>query len=259
MGGIVIGKLLAVPPVVFRLEWPQDIQRSIVTMDNPMGSITNSDLECAGLLLLWLVIEATVPYLCHKRITLYSDNSPSISWIQWLASRRSIIAMQLIRALALRMQLQQTSPLTTLHIPGKTNHMTDIPSRSFGSNPIWHCKTDLAFVTMYTALFALPSQDSWNVFRFSSAISMRVISILLMKVFVMDEWRRLPGLVSHIGSTGPSLSHLWGWTLTYRTPSMTTGSEPSRGMPQPSDQVTMDGDARSQLLRSVLRSQPLAR
>jgi hypothetical protein len=52
VGGVVLGELSGIPPTVFCLQWPQDITDSLVFFDNPKGSITNSDLEMAGLLLL---------------------------------------------------------------------------------------------------------------------------------------------------------------------------------------------------------------
>lgn len=55
VGGVVLGELDAVVPTVFRLEWPQEIRDALVTRANPDGTITNSDLECAGLLLTWPV------------------------------------------------------------------------------------------------------------------------------------------------------------------------------------------------------------
>jgi len=46
----------------------------VVSFDNPNGKITNSDLEMAGYLLLWLCMEGTAKDLCHKHIALFSDN-----------------------------------------------------------------------------------------------------------------------------------------------------------------------------------------
>ena len=59
-GGIWISgnKLLA--PIVWRVEWPQEIRDRLVTFDNPGGDITNSDLEMAAELLGWLVLEGLV-------------------------------------------------------------------------------------------------------------------------------------------------------------------------------------------------------
>jgi hypothetical protein len=43
-----VGELKAAPPTVFRLEWPPEIQAVLVSDSNPTGTISNSDLECAG-------------------------------------------------------------------------------------------------------------------------------------------------------------------------------------------------------------------
>ena len=130
VGGVVIGELSGLPPTVFRLQWPDDISSDLVSFDNPSGTINNSDLEMAGLLLLWLCIEGVAPDLAHKHIALFSDNSPTVSWVNKMASKKSKIAAQLVRALALRLNVKQSCPLTLVHIPGIKNALTDIPSRS---------------------------------------------------------------------------------------------------------------------------------
>ena len=259
VGGIIIGERKEVPPTVFRLRWPEDIRNDIISKTNPNGTITNSDLEMAGLLLLWVVMEAVCPSLNGAHVALFSDNSPTVHWVERLASRHSVIAMQLIRALALRLQLNKTSPLTPLHIAGIQNAMTDIPSRSFGSVPKWHCPTDSHLLTMFNSMFPLPLQASWNVFQISSAISTRVISILRTKDFSLDEWRRLPKIGTNIGTVGAPMSNLWDWTLTYRTSRSPSRPEHLQDLQQESEQDIMAEDARLQLQQSIALSRPLAR
>lgn len=73
------------PPTVFHFQWPEDIWQDIMPPTNPVGSLTNSDLEMAALVLLFLVIEAVRGSLMEKSILLCCDNSPSIHWDQCLA------------------------------------------------------------------------------------------------------------------------------------------------------------------------------
>jgi hypothetical protein len=87
----------------------------------------------AGLLLLWLCLEGIAPDLAHKHIALFSNNSPTVSWVNKMASQKSQITAQLVRALALCLNIKQSCPLTPVHIPGIENALTDIPLRSFGS------------------------------------------------------------------------------------------------------------------------------
>ena len=87
VGGVLFGELTQCTPVVFRWEWPTDIKQHLILSANPTGGITNSDLEMVGLLMLWLVLEGVCPTLHEKSVTLFSDNSPAVSWVTRLASR----------------------------------------------------------------------------------------------------------------------------------------------------------------------------
>ena len=258
LGGVIIGENKEVPPIVFRLQWPADITANIVSDANPDGAITNSDLEMAGLLMLWLVMEEVCD-VENAHVALFSDNSPTVHWVQRLAAKHSSIAMQLVRALALRLQLAKASPLTPMHIAGVNNSLTDIPSRSFGSDAAWHCHTDTQLLTLFNLMFPLPNQGSWTVFHLSSEIAMRVISILRMKVFTADEWRRLPKKGRLIGSVGSPMSSLWEWTHTFNKRRTSTEFVPCLDLLHESDQASMAADSKSALAQSVAQSRPLAR
>jgi 3'-phosphoadenosine 5'-phosphosulfate sulfotransferase (PAPS reductase)/FAD synthetase len=108
-----------VVPTVFRLEWPTEIRDALISFENPHGSITNSDLEMAGLLLLWLVMEEICPDLVHKHVALFSDNQPTVCWVKRMASRNSFIAKCILQIIALRLKIRQASPLTPQHIKGE--------------------------------------------------------------------------------------------------------------------------------------------
>jgi hypothetical protein len=259
VGGMIVGEGMAVIPTVFRFEWPEHIKNDLCSTENPSGSITNSDLELAALLMLFLAIEAVVGDVSEKHVALYSDNSPSVHWVQRLAARSSPAAMQLIRALSLRLHVKRASPLTTLHIAGQSNSMTDVPSRSFGSEAKWHCPTDAKFLTLYNSLFPLPTQESWTLFRLSSAASTKVTSILRTKGFTLDEWRRLRKPGSLIGRIGKPSSSLWAWTLFYRAPVILNVSGSSQASLPSSAPGMLAEAARSQLKQSLQLSQPLAR
>lgn len=259
VGGVVLGEGLACQPTVFRLEWPAAVKRELVTEANRKGSITNSDLEMAGLLLLWLVLEEVCGDVQNKHVALFSDNDPTVSWVRRMASRHSRVAAQLLRALALRLKRSETCPLTPVHIPGKQNQMTDIPSRSFGSVAEWHCKTDDDLLTLFNTRFPLPGQGSWRVFQINSAVATKVISVLLMQPTTLAEWRRLPKSGKLIGSAGKPMSGLWDWTLTFRGSHMSTGSESSQDSRPECGRGASVGDAASRLAQSLALSQPLAR
>jgi hypothetical protein len=127
-GGVVFGEQLACNLVVFCWEWPKDIKRDINSVLNLVGRITNSDLEMVGLVLLWIVIERVCPDLKEKCIMLFSDNSPTVSWVTHLASQRSVVAEHLVQVLALCLKTMHACPLTPLHIEGVQNAIADVSS-----------------------------------------------------------------------------------------------------------------------------------
>ena len=135
VGGCIVDDAKACVPTVFRIEWPEDIKADLVSEHNPKGRITNSDLEMAGLLLFYLVMGHVCNLKSGDRTALFSDNQPTVHWVQLRASKSSDVAGQLLRALALRMKKDGVPPLTPLHVAGKQNAMPDVPSRSFGSEP----------------------------------------------------------------------------------------------------------------------------
>ena len=261
VGGVVFGEGKACVPTVFRMEWPQWVKDEVRKTNSGQGGyLTNSDLEMAGLVLLFLIIEKVCSLQQGDRVAVYSDNSPTVSWVRKKAAKGSQVADQLVRALTLRMKQCQVSPLTAFHISGKKNAMTDIPSRSFGSEPKWHCKTEKELLTLFDASFPLPHQNSWTVFQISSGLKSRILSALRMKVFEMEEWRRLPKPGRHIGRIGTPTASLWDWTLTYREEehgkSLSWQSEPTWHR---SEEASGAMAARSELVQYLRRSRPLMR
>ncbi len=197
--------------------------------------------------------------LPEANIALLSDNTPTISWVTRLASRHSIVAANLEAALALCLKKLRCCPLTPQHIKGIKNTITDIPSHSFGSVPQWHFKSNNDLRTFFNSHFSLPNQTSWNVLQIHSDVTMRLILILQTKHFLLDEWWRLPKIGSLTGTTGPNMSHLWDWTLTYRTHHSHGGSEPSLDLQHKHNKEHLVQDAKSNLEQSLAISRPLAR
>ena len=260
VGGIILGETKACIPTVFRFEWPDDIKAEINSDSNPTGKLTNSDLECAGLLMLWLVMEDVCSIESGDHVALFSDNQPTVSWVRRMASKSSVVAGQLIRALALRLKVKGASPLTPLHISGVQNAMTDIPSRSFGQPKKWHCESHDELLTLFSKNFPLPKQNCWTVYQLSSALSMRVVSVLRMKLTTLDAWRRLPSPGKHIGNAGVPTSKLWEWSLSYRAPRSKNESDVCLDSRQLYEKViSIVEDTKLDLQQSVALSRPLAR
>ncbi len=177
----------------------------------------------------------------------------------WLTSKRSIIAENLIQALALQLKTQHACPLTPMHIKGKQNAISDVPSWSFGSNPKWTCKTDEDLLTLFKSMFPLQMQKSWTVYRPNCAVATHVISILQMKPFMLDNWRRQPKVGRHIGNIGAHTSDQREWIHTYSRYPLEKQSDASQALQPESERDTMEKDDRCKITLSLVQSRPLAR
>jgi hypothetical protein len=236
VGGIIVGHIKPCVPTVFRMEWPPDIRAEVLkTNARQSGNLTNPDLEMAGLLLLFLIMENMCDLGPGCHVALCSDNAPTVNWAWCMASKGSRVSGQLLRALTLRLKATHVSPLTPLQIAGTSNALTDIPSRSFGSASQWYCRMDHDLLTLFNHVYPLPSQNLWTVLQPSSAIRTRVISVLRMQAISMEEWRQPPKPGQHTGTIGRPMSHLWEWTLTWRVSPLNAEYDASQGLQHASD------------------------
>jgi hypothetical protein len=205
------------------------------------------------------MMEHVCPDLVEKRVAFFSNNSPSVDWVQHMAMPSSLLAEQLIRILALHFNLQRVWPITMLHICGDQNSMTDIPSRSFRSKPKWHFKLEENLLTFFNVNFPLPNQNLWTVCQPTSAIATRVISFLRMTPFTLEEWMQLTVTGRNIGTTGNGMQRLWEWTLTYRIPTSPSASDSFLGLLHKSAMASMAWDVKSKIAHLVVRLRPLVR
>ena len=113
-------------PVLWSLKWPKDIQDRFHA-----GMITINDLELAGMVIHWLVLQCLAPTLQFKHAALFSDNSLAVLWAHKLRASASLIAGRLLRFLGIRIHARQASHITSLGIQGEENIMANIVSQAF--------------------------------------------------------------------------------------------------------------------------------
>ena len=186
--------------IIWRFKWPMEIVNQLITDKNPKGSITINDLELAGVLLHWLVLEHTSPLpLKNKHVGIYCDNMSTIAWTHKKCTTTSTIAGHLLRALALRQHINHTSPLQTVHIEGTANVMADVISRSFDDPKFTN--TNKTFLQTFNSLFPLQN-NSWKEFTLPKNITSKVISCLHGKQLKLELWTKITGQEKNIGNTG---------------------------------------------------------
>jgi len=82
-GGVWISGKDDIHPTLWCICWPPDI----VELFNQQA-LTVNDLEMAGLLLEYLVLEQIVDSLVHKHAAAWCDNTSTVSWARRLSSSR---------------------------------------------------------------------------------------------------------------------------------------------------------------------------
>jgi hypothetical protein len=173
------------------------------------------------------------------------------------------VAARLIRALALRIQANEASPLITVSIAGVDNTMADLASRAFGkhadSSSLTNIPDDDAFLLTFASTFCLPQNASWTMFRLPKKLSSLVISELRTGPLNMGSWLRTTqkgGSIGRIGHTSPASvewTHLWNRKRKLSEPDL------HAHLPNGSGQERLAKDVESELAPFKSRFVPLAR
>jgi hypothetical protein len=214
-GGVWFGGDTQMEPIVWRIEWPTDITKAVVTDQNPTGTLTNSDLEMAGVLLHEAVLEAHLgPAMKGTQIAIGCDNSPAVAWSTRMASRStSPIAYRLLKGLAMRQRCNRSAPPAVYHVAGVTNTLADVASRPLAgvaahfhllsSSPTDMCPQ--TFLTLFDSMYPLPQKRPWNNVQPPSGLWYNVISTLRGQRLALRQWT-MP-LDLPLGPTGPTIPH----------------------------------------------------
>jgi hypothetical protein len=212
-GGVWFGGRETMEPIVWRVQWPKDITEALVSDSNPHGTITNSDLEMAGVLLQEAVLEAELgSTMVGKHFVIGSDNSPAVAWTARMASRSaSPIAFRLLRGLAMRQRLTRSAPPAVYHVAGVVNTLADVASRPvpgvaahfhlMETSPNAMCPQ--TFLTIFNAHYPLPQNKPWRNVQPSSALWSNVILTLRGQRLALPQW--MGTLEKQHGPTGPDM------------------------------------------------------
>ncbi len=211
-GGVWFGGRTDLSPLVWRVVWPPDITRAVISSSNPAGTLTNSDLELAGLLLHYLVLEDHVgPAMAQAQLVIGCDNSPAVAWSTRMATRsESPIAFRLLKGLAMRQRTTRAAPPAVFHVAGTDNTLADVASRRFTAlvrhQAFANCvaKTPThELLTIFNSSFPLPQSRSWTTAQPNSALLSSVISTLRGQRLGLQPWMTRPD--KRPGQAGPAM------------------------------------------------------
>jgi Reverse transcriptase (RNA-dependent DNA polymerase). len=188
-------------PVLWRYQWPQEIQQKLVTDTNPKGTISNSDLELAGGILHLDILCQTYD-IRERTILSKTDNLAALFWQRKGSTTSATTPPYLLRLLGMHQRLHHYIPRHD-YIPGGSNPMADDASRLF------HLSNN-DFLAHFNSTY---SQD--NGFRLvnpTPSLVSAVISALLRKPFNVESLRAEVPAPTPTGAPGHSTQLRWAST-----------------------------------------------
>ena len=159
-GGVCCSRTSYLKSFLWQVEWPRDIQYSLVTVEKPNGYITINDLELSGSMLCLLVLEAQKVQLKYFHLVTFCDNMTTVVWAYKLRNSMSAIAGYFLRFLGLQVHQAKISSTILHYIAGEDNIMADIISRAFKMGKFFAASNDL--VSYFNTRFHLMPNESWH-------------------------------------------------------------------------------------------------
>ena len=197
-GGVWFSLADGMQPVVWRIEFPQDIASEVRSQTNLTGSLTNSDLELAAEIFAIGIILETAPTIKHKTIGTLCDNSPTVSWIERMASKSMFpTAGRLLRGLAYMLHSRQTGGVITVHVKGEENVMADLASRPSKAMatfaPTNTHLSDTDFLSSFNTKVPLPLNQDWKLETVPKWLKYNVFETLRGRRLDLQQWGNQSG------------------------------------------------------------------
>jgi hypothetical protein len=196
---------------VWRYPFPTTIQRLMVSVNNPSGTVNNSELELAAIVLS-AHIAADISDLPHPTIWCASDNMAAVAWANNGSTSSNSPSAFLLRLLG-HLSQRRRFTLAAQYVSGTSNIIADTLSRRF----------DLSLT--HLASSALPSvapQTSLQIVHPHSDAISNVISALSRQIAPEASPKEIPTLSAPPGPSGNSF--VWSYA---RTPCSRQSQTPS--------------------------------
>jgi len=175
-----------------------EVQNQLVSTDRPHGSVTNSDLEHAGLLAQLVAVMASVTSLQYATVENLSDNTPAVSRVAKGTLSKLGPASRLCDLASIHQRLHRYCHVASF-IPGVSNVMADDASR------LQHL-TDSSFLTHFKQTYPQPSP--WRLLPLPSETASALTSALLCQPPAGPTPSRLPAPGTPSSASGHTSARL---------------------------------------------------
>ena len=203
-GGVLIPSHTIAPrnssrhPIIWRCTFPPEVQKQLITDDNPHGTITNSDLELTAAII--SNEAASQNFDVRERTILnHTDNSPTMYWLRKGSATTNSARAHLLRAQALHQRHHRYLAQVDF-IPGLDNSISDISSRSMSL-------TDSQLISLFNSKY--PQPVSWHIWNPPNKFLSAMTSCLLSKTFNMESLLQDPIKYPQTGYIGKPSATPW--------------------------------------------------
>jgi hypothetical protein len=235
-------------PWLWRFPFPKTWQTRVVSQHNPMGDITNSDLELAAFIAGHATRHDHTLPLPHATTYIATDNSPTQAWVHRGSTSTDKCPAFLLHLLA-HVCRNTLSSVRAVFTPGTSNTLADLLSRSFSMS-------DTELLTYVQKLF--PVQPPWQLATPPNTVIYNLNYALS---------RKLPPQVSPVAALGlPQPAGTYGknsvttWPLTHSSqPSVTQSPCSKYSLHDTGWEPWLPPGLKSKLARWKMPYEPLAR
>ena len=189
-------------PVIWRLQWPQEIIDRLVTAENPSGDISNSDLELAGGLLHLDALAQTFD-IRERTVLSKTDNLNTLFWQRKASATTDKVPAHLLRLFGIHQRFHRYVPRHD-YIAGPSNPIADAASRDF------HLSWEDLIADL--ACFLPPQNNGLQIYQPSSEMISAVISALHRKQPRRKSLLVEPPPATRLGDSGSSSQLSWPLT-----------------------------------------------
>ena len=191
---------------LWRARFPSKVQQRLVSIENPQGDITNSDLELAGSIAQQDVVAQHVD-VRERTVHTLSDNTPTVHWQRKGSVTTLGPAAYLLRLQALH-QRHHRYVSRYDYIPGVANVLADLCSRS------WHLSDD-ELLSHFNSLF--PQVNGWTLCNLRRPMLSALTTSLYRKRSDPESHQNVPQHTTTIGRDGPRSAPSTALIRSYRT------------------------------------------
>jgi hypothetical protein len=188
-------------PMVFQQKFPSAVTDNFVTASNPSGTLTNSNLELAALVLGAAVLRHYHPTQ-HANLSCADDNSAAVRWCNKGSTSSTNARAYLLRWLANLTRVHDFA-LSAHFAAGTTNTLADFCSRSFHLS-------DQDFTIALQHHF--PINGGWTVVHPPNDLALHMTSALSSKLLPMESPPLGKTPLTIPGNYGPTTATAYTWT-----------------------------------------------